>query len=187
MDLFEEYLDKREKSTWVKRALTDRSYKKEFQKNGEDYQKKTNEDLATYGDAVIKLGYLEILFDTPGIQLTEEKKKYESDEFFVTVIAKHYKLLNYILTDSSDEMIVRDYDYEPKDNPEVKENPEEKNDSKEKKDPKKSNARNPHKYIATAVEAMIGAIYIEEGKKLRPIIELLREWKENKDDWTNND
>ena len=171
MDLFEEYLDKREESIWVKRALTDRSYKKEYQrKEGETLpEDKTNEDLATYGDAVIKLGYLEILFYTPGIQLTEEKKKYESDEFFVTVIAKHYKLLHYILTDSSDSYIVKDYDYN------------------KKKEPKKSNARNPHKYIATAVEAMIGAIYMEEGKKLEPIVELLREWKENKDAWINND
>jgi dsRNA-specific ribonuclease len=171
MDLFEEYLDKREESIWVKRALMDRSYKKEYQKNkGKTLPKdKTNEDLATYGDAVIKLGYVEILFDTPGIQLTEEKKQYESDEFFVTVIAKHYKLLNYIRIDSSDSKIAIDYVYN------------------KKKEPKKSNTRNPHKYIATAVEAMIGAIYMEEGKKLEPIIELLEEWKENKDAWINND
>ncbi|QOS39627.1 hypothetical protein DYE49_03795 [Treponema rectale] len=177
MDLFEEYLSKHEESEWVKRALTDRSYKKESQeKKGKTLPKdETNEDLATYGDAVIKLGYLDIMLDKEE-QLSEAKKKYESDEFFVTVIAKHYRLLDHILTDSSDEMIVRDYDYEPKDNPEGKADPEEKNDSKEKKEPKKSNARNPHKYIATAVEAMIGAIYIEEGKKLKPIIELLREW-----------
>ena len=188
MDLFEKYLAKREKSTLVKRALTDRSYKKESQeKKGKTLPKdETNEDLATYGDAVIKLGYLEILLDKVE-QPSKDKQEVESDEFFVTKIARHYKLLDHILTDSSDEMIVRDYDYEPKDNPEGKENPEEKNDSKEKKEPKKSNAKNPHKYIATAVEAMIGAIYIEEDKKLEPIIELLTEWIENKDAWTNND
>ena len=170
MDLFERYLAKCEESNWVKRALIDRSYKKESQeKNGKTLPKdETNEDLATYGDAVIKLGYLDILFDKVK-QPSKDKQKLESDEFFVTAIAKHYKLLKYILTDRSDERIVKDYDYN------------------KKKEPKKSNARNPHKYIATAVEAMIGAIYIEEGKKLEPIIELLEEWKENKDAWINDD
>ena len=188
MDLFEKYLKEKEHSKWVKRALTDRSFKKESQeKKGKTLPKdETNEDLATYGDAVIKLGYLDIMLDKVK-QPSQDKQKLESDEFFVTIIAKHYELLNYILTDRSDERIVGDYDYRPKDNPEGKEDPEEKNDSKEKKKPKKNNARNPHKYIATAVEAMIGAIYIEEGKKLEPIIELLEEWKENKDAWTNND
>ena len=170
MDLFEKYLAKREESIWVKRALTDKSYKKEYQKNkGKTLPKdKTNEDLATYGDAVIKLGYLDIMLDKVK-QPSQDKQKLESDEFFVTVIAKHYKLLKYILTDPSDSYIVKDYDYN------------------KKKEPKKSNARNPHKYIATAVEAMIGAIYIEEEKKLEPIIELLKEWKENKDVWINDD
>lgn len=170
MDLFEKYLDKREESTWVKRALTDRSFKKEYQRKERETLPKdeTNEDLATYGDAVIKLGYMEILLDKVK-QPSKDKQKLESDEFFVTVIAKHYELLNYILTDRSDKRIVKDYDYN------------------KKNEPKKSNARNPHKYIATAVEAMIGAIYMEEGKKLRPIVELLKEWKENKDVWINDD
>ena len=35
--------------------------------------------------------------------------------------------------------------------------------------------KSPHKYIATAVEAMIGAIYKEEGK-LNKIIELIDSW-----------
>ena len=170
MDLFEKYLAKREESKWVKRALTDRSYKKEYQREkGRILPKdETNEDLATYGDAAIKLGYLDIMLDKVK-QPSKDKQKLESDEFFVTVIAKHYKLLNYIRIDSSDNKIAIDYVYN------------------KKNEPKKSNARNPHKYIATAVEAMIGAIYIEEGKKLEPIIELLREWKENKDVWINDD
>ena len=182
MDLFEEYLDKREESKWVKRALTDRSFKKESQeKKGKTLPKdETNEDLATYGDAVIKLGYSEILFDKEE-KLSEVKAKLESDEFFVTRIARHYKLLDYILIDRSDKKIVRDYDYGPKNDPKGED------DSKGKNNPKKSNSRNPHKYIATAVEAMIGAIYMEEGKKLEPIIELLEEWKENKDAWINDD
>ena len=182
MDLFDKYLAKREESTWVKRALTDRSFKKEYQREKRETlpKDKTNEDLATYGDAVIKLGYLDIMLDKVK-QPSQDKQKLESDEFFVTAIAKHYKLLHYIQIDLSDEQIVRDYDYRPKDDSKKKD------ESKKKVEPKKSNARNPHKYIATAVEAMIGAIYIEKGKKLEPIIELLRKWKENKDVWINDD
>ena len=187
MDLFEEYLAKREKSIWVKRALTDRSYKKEYQRKERETLPKdeTNEDLATYGDAVIKLGYLDIMLDKVK-QPSQDKQKLESDEFFVTAIAKHYKLLDYIRIDYSDSKIVRDYNYRPEDDPEGEDEPKEKNDSKKKVEPKKSNARNPHKYIATAVEAMIGAIYIEEEKKLEPIIELLKEWIKNKDAWIND-
>lgn len=38
LDLFEEYLKKENSSIWVKRTLTDRSYKKEYQKdNKENY------------------------------------------------------------------------------------------------------------------------------------------------------
>ena len=33
MDLFEKYLKEKEHSKWVKRALTDRSYKKVFQES----------------------------------------------------------------------------------------------------------------------------------------------------------
>ena len=147
MDLFEKYLKKKEESELVKRALTDRLFKKEYlSKNKIEYKEKTNEDLATYGDAVIKLGYSEILFDKEE-KLSEVKAKLESDEFFVTVIAKHYELLDYIRIDSYDDKIKKDYVYQ----------------EAGKTESGKYKKKNPRKYIATAVEAMIGAIYIEEG------------------------
>lgn len=75
-------------------------------------------------------------------QLTEEKKKYESDKVFVEKIAKHYELINYIDFDKDDSKIHHDYYYEES----------------------KAENRNPHKYIATALEAMIGAIYKETNE-----------------------
>ena len=150
-DLFSEYLNKKE-STWIKRALIDKSFKKKYEKeNKTSYPDKDNSDLATYGDAVIKLGYLEILFDKEE-KLTIKKSKYESDEYLVKVVAKYYDLLKYIKKDDNDKNKPNDYNYEHKEN------------------------KNPHKYIATAVEAMIGAIYIEENKNIEPIIPLLKKW-----------
>lgn len=151
-DLFEKYLNKKE-SKWIKRALTDKSFKKVYEKeNKTSYPDKDNSDLATYGDAVIKLGYLEILFDKEE-KLTIKKSKYESDEYLVKVVAKYYDLLKYIKKDDNDKNKPNDYNYEHKKN------------------------KNPHKYIATAVEALIAAIYIEEGKNLNSIIPLLEQWR----------
>lgn len=152
-DLFLEWLNKKDSSDWVKRALIDSSYKKEFQREKkEEFKEKTNTDLATYGDAVIKLCYMEILLDNSE-KLTEEKSHYESDKYLVENVAKHYDLLKYISKDNHDSKIPNDYYYEQ-------------NESKHK---------NKHKYIATAVEAMIGAIYKEEAN-LESIKELLKKW-----------
>lgn len=151
-DLFSEYLNKKE-SKWIKRALTDKSFKKKYEKeNKTPYPDKDNSDLATYGDAIMKLGYLEILFDKEE-KLTIKKSEYESDEYLVKAVAKHYDLLKFIEKDDNDKNKPNDYNYEHKKN------------------------KNPHKYIATAVEAMIAAIYIEEGKNLNSIIPLLEQWR----------
>lgn len=161
MDLFEEYLNKKKTSKWVKRALTDPSFNsyrsKGVRKNNPNYEElhkplPDNLDLALLGDAIIKFVYSDILLDTVN-QLTEEKKKYESDKVFVEQIAKHYDLINYIDFDREDSKIPHDYNYEES----------------------KGVNSNPHKYIATAVEAMIGAIY-KETNELKSIHELLISW-----------
>lgn len=149
MDLFEQYLSKKETSKWVKRALTDKSYRKN---NPQLCEKDINTDLATYGDAVIKLCFCEILLDKTD-KLTNEKSKYESDKYLVDVVAKHYDLLRYIDMDNEDEKIAADYNY----------------------DKYKSKNRNRAKYIATAVEAMIGAIY-KETNNLKELTKLLQGW-----------
>ena len=153
MDLFEEYLNKRDSYELVKRALTDKSYRKI---KPELLNKEINTDLATYGDAVIKLCFCEILLDNSD-KLTNEKSTYESDKYLVDVVAKHYDLLKYINKDNVDVKLALDYNY----------------------DNHKSKNGNSAKYIATAVEAMIGAIY-KETKDLDSIVELLKTWMEFK-------
>ena len=163
LDIFEEYINKKNESSWVKRALTDPSfndYRKRGVKKGDPNFSElntplpVNTDLATYGDAVIKLCYLEIMFDKEK-KLTEAKSKVESDEYLVDVVARHYDLLNFIDRDKEDKKRPNDYNYSSYNN----------------------TNNNPCKYIATAVEAVIGAIY-KETKDLKPIIELLNNWLE---------
>ena len=153
-DLFQIWLDKKEESLWVKRALTDKSFNayrcKGVRKSHPKYEElheplPTNCDLATYGDAVIKLCYSELLLDNVS-ELTIEKSKYESDEYLVKYVARHYELLKFIDKDKEDVKMPDNYD-----------------------------CVMSSKYIATAVEAMIGAIY-KEINDLEPIIELLKTW-----------
>lgn len=159
MDIFEDYLYKN-KGKEV-RALIDSSYNA-YRPRGIDKKDKryemvntpltTNADLATYGDAVIKLCYCEILLDNVK-ELTIEKAKYESDEYLVKVVARHYDLLKYIRKDFENKDLPDSYDYEQY----------------------QSKDHNRCKYIATAVEAIVGAIY-KENKDLNLIIELLKQW-----------
>ena len=156
MDLFEKYIRKEKSSYWVHRALTDKSYKTEFEREKhKPFDEDVNTDLGTYGDGVIKLAFLELLLDS-GDKLTEEKSQWESDKYLVEKVAKHYQLIEkkLIHKNTKDKNLPDDYDYE--DTP--------------------GKNKNRHKYIATAVEAMIGAIYKEE-KDLKPIIELLDSWR----------
>lgn len=160
MDLFEKYLKKKKTSEFVKRALTAESYKKEHPSLE---NKDVAPDLATLGDAIIKLCYTKYFLDKVE-QLSKEVEKYVTDERFVTVIARHYDLLKYIYYDKTDNNIPQNYDY-----------------NKPGKTSGKNKKTSSYKYIATGVEAMIGAIYLEtkeETKALDKISELLLQWKE---------
>ncbi|MDE6240965.1 MAG: hypothetical protein K2M08_00915 [Anaeroplasmataceae bacterium] len=155
MDLFEEWLSKKDGSVMIQRALTAQSYK------NVDHSLKDKDisfELATYGDALIKFCYAEIFLDKCK-QLSKEIEKYVTDERWVSVIAKHYSLLDFIRYDKNDKSIKKDYVY-------VK--PTKTESGKNKKE-------SPHKYIATAVEAMIGVIYLKT-KDLNAITELLISW-----------
>ena len=157
MDLFKEYLNKADSSKVIRRALTDNSYKNEYSRvNHRQYDGDVNTDLATYGDAVIRLCYCEILLDKTN-ELTKEKANYESDKYLVEEVARHYDLLKYIKKDTKDINLAVDYDY----------------------DSYESGNGNRAKYIATAVEAMIGAIY-KETNDIEPIAELLKCWMDFK-------
>ncbi|MCF0117924.1 MAG: hypothetical protein HUJ61_07780 [Bacilli bacterium] len=90
-----------------------------------------NNDYATIGDAYLKFILSEMLIDKKIAKLSEEKQRYESDAALVN-IAKHYKVLDKLKY--NEEQKVKDYDY--------------------KSSPKK------HKFIATAMEALLYAIYL---------------------------
>lgn len=93
MDKIEELL-KDPKTDLQKKALTDTSYKNIDHSLSDD---DTNAELATYGDAVLKLALCKVYRDkkNAGIKfsdnLSQWKEKHESDEVLVRVIAKHFK------------------------------------------------------------------------------------------------
>ena len=151
-------LKKKETSKWVKIALTDKSYKclkqkgvkkkKDPDKYAEVHSIRDNQNLSTLGDAVIKLCYCDLLLEDE--KLTKTKEGLESDEVLVEKVAKHYDLIKYINKDDNNDKLPRDYAYKGE----------------------------RHKYIATAVEAVIGAIYKEKNGDLTQIKELLKSWME---------
>lgn len=154
-DAFFDYLQKGS-GAWHTRALTDRSFDRSLP------EEKTNLTLATYGDAVLKLALCEILLDHVE-ELTEEKKKYESDVSLIR-IAEHYQLLDYLRFDRNDPGIPKDYQTVRL----------EASFSHSKKERIRKFNRS-HKYIATAVEAVLGAMY-RTHDDLDEIVSVVRGW-----------
>lgn len=159
MDKFEEYLNKKDK--WIDLALIDKSYKsyikKGVKKNEPNYKDvnsfdKDNLDLSTLGDAIIKFVYVKIFINDNNIKmLSKEIEKYITDKYFITKVAKKYDILKYLKYDKSDGNMHVDYEYKDNEN---------------------------RKFIATAVEAMIGAIYLinKKGNWFDEISKILKEW-----------
>ncbi len=178
MDKIEELL-KNPQTDLQKQALTDKSYKKT--PNNQDC--KINFELATYGDAILKCALCKIYFEREDEdnfrfkgKLTEWKKQYESDEVLVRVVAKHYNLLDFLEFDRDDKKKPNDYKYvdENKESGEVK--------AKDEEHPSEGTKRR-YKYIATAMEACIAAVYIESnengengGKEVLKIVEKWIQW-----------
>ena len=81
------------------------------------------------------------------------------------VIAKHFKLLKFLKYDKKgngkpEEQKPQDYDHKGKDD------------------------KDRHEYIATAIEACIAAVYIENGEN--EVIEIVKQWIEWIDKVTNS-
>ena len=155
MDLFEKWLNETN-SKWIKIALTDNSYKQIYRKEKREElsNNKVNSDLATYGDAILKVCLMKILIERNEEKLTEQKKIYESDRSLVKYIAPKYDLINKIYMDK--EKKTHSYNYDSYYN--------------------STKTKNRCKYIATCVEALIAAIFIEENCELDPIINLVEQW-----------
>ena len=104
MDKIEELL-KNPQTDLQKQALIDTSYKNIDHSLSDD---DTNFELATYGDAVLKLALCKIYRDrkNAGIKFSDNlskwKEKHESDEVLVRVVAKHYKLLKFLKYDKKE-------------------------------------------------------------------------------------
>lgn len=83
--------------------------------------------------------------------LSKEIEKYITDKYFITKVAKKYDILKYLQYDTLDNSMHTDYEYKDNEN---------------------------RKFIATAVEAMIGAIYLinEDGDWFKEISTILKEW-----------
>lgn len=168
MDKFEEYLNKKENEYNIKLALTDTTAvtlnKNGINKKNEKFEdvnsQESNKQLSTLGDSIIKF-YLCSYFYEKAENISEKKKYYETDEFLVSVIAKHYNLLNKLDYDSTKKP--NDYNY-------IK--------CGKTSTGKNKKSHNDHKFIATAVEAMIGAIYWinKDGNWFDEISTILKEW-----------
>jgi dsRNA-specific ribonuclease len=152
-DKFDEYLRDQEQPT-RKKALIAKSYKNEKHSLQD---KDTNGDLSTYGDALLKCAFCKILLEDGAENITEKKKAYESDKVLVEIVARHYELLNYLHFDKNDDKIPKDYDY---------------------KDSLKKGKDSPSKYIATAVEALIAAFYLDNNEDFSVVVEIAKHWIE---------
>jgi dsRNA-specific ribonuclease len=153
-DAFAEALENREDLSWVRRGLTDESYKKYVNDNVPGHSN-DNFELATLGDSLLKFTLNLILLDTKP-KLTEARKDYETDEVLVRVIGRHYHIVDYMYFDRNDANIARDYGWMPDAEPRKKKN----------EDP-------PHKHIATAVEGALGGLYMQhrDFAEIKAIVE----------------
>lgn len=165
-DLFEKYLNEKN-CKYIKIALTDSSYNtarsKGVKKNNPNYEElhkplSTNRDLATIGDALMKLIYAKHFYeDEKTNKLSKKIEQYITDKYLVSVVAKHYDILKYLQFDKDNKSMKADYKYENRTRTEGK-----------------NKKNNPRKYIATAIEAMIGTIYMEaNGNNIKEISDLL--------------
>lgn len=138
MKTFREYLEigvdeNTPQNSLFVRALRDKSDKSS---EGTTKNAEVNTDLATVGDAVLKLVLKEHFMDVVD-KLTEHTKVYEADLILVKAIGKHYDICSYLKWHKDGPKKDDEYYYE-------------------------FHSPSGSKFIATGVEAVIGAIYKTE-------------------------
>ena len=149
MDIFEAYLAHHKAHREDTVALVCASYKPVYQRlHGEALiDDRVNTELATYGDALLRFALVSLFLDKVE-KLSEHIRQYLTDKFLIECVAKHYRLLDYILYDEDNPLIPAQYVFY-------------KNDRT--------------KYIATSVEAVLGDIY-REGASMEDIRTLVESW-----------
>ena len=152
---FEEYL--RSDSPHLKRALTDRSHRKYTN----DHTLPFNDYLSTLGDAVLRLCLTDLLSGGDGVSIARQPE--ECNESLASVIARHYGLLEgKLLYDKNDPTKGKGYDW----------------DRNESRSIGNNRKHNPQKYLADAVEALLGAYYLDRDRDMVLMNELVSEWME---------
>ena len=167
-----EYISKR--SAKCIQALKDRSYRTKFQRmkreenRGKPKSNRGNEpipinsNLGTLGDAVLRLSLTDILYhDNEEADITEERKRYESDKVLVEKIASHYRLRDILLFDDGNEDKNHGYEYWEH----------------------KGSGDHPQKFLATAMEALLGAYYLDHNGSMKEVEKVVRRWMEIIDDY----
>lgn len=154
-DLFLDCLERLKDHPLMVQALTDRSRNNYLGKYNLSIVP-NNVELATYGDAVLKLAFCDVLYGVD--HLTQEKEKYESDKNLVEVIGKRYDIIECLKVDRDDSNMPKDYVWHGG-----------------------GQEDQSHKRIATCLEALIGAIFMID-RDIEEIIEIARFCKRITDD-----
>lgn len=113
--------------------------------------------IGTLGDAVLRLSLTNILYHSrKDIDISEERKKYESDKVLVEKIASYYRLGEILLSDDENEDKNHGYDYWEY----------------------KRSGDHPQKFLATAMEALLGAYYLDHNESIKEVEPVVRRWME---------
>ena len=144
---FDDYL--KGESPNLKRALTDRSYRKYTN----DHALPFNDYLSTLGDAVLRLCLTDLLSGGDGVSIARQMD--ECNESLASVIAR-------LLYDKNDPTKGKGYDW----------------DRNESRSVGNNRKHNPQKYLADAVEALLGAYYLDRDRDMVLMNELVSEWME---------
>lgn len=154
MTAFDDYLNS--DSKLLERALTDASYRNYVSNPNLE----TNDDLATLGDAILRFALSEIIFDEGEQHASVVRQLFENNRRLVTVIAKHYSLLDLMRFDRNDEHKQAGYEW----------------DQFDSRSSGNNRKNNPQKYIADAMEAVLAAFYLDNGRNMDVTKFVVRYW-----------
>lgn len=154
-DVFGEYL--KTKTDNLELAKTDSSYRNKTS----NQELVCNEGLATLGDAVLRLGLTHIIHEMDEDKISNMRQQFESDKVLVVRIGKYYHIRRLLKFDNKDKNKQHGYAWGSG-----------RNSSKD------SDSKNNHaqKYIATAMEACLGAFYLDNEMSMKSVLNVVSYW-----------